>query len=324
MSAIVGNVVIDVIVAVRGGTEPLTLASSHIPLEFGLAQYNDGVAREIAVDVKHRDLKPHIIEVLQDAVTSLQGTETPDTETPSAAQPMVSSTKHEIDVLAEELWETRRVLAISWGKGSGWSSKFDEVEPWVRRSYLADARRVWMRLHPEGSERFDTAPTDTRIELLAARLYGERVGDLSGHRWKHQNSSMKSAWRNRALGLLRELTGAEPVEPTSHVDEVVALLRSTASVYPVEQLRRIIDTLPSIAIDGELPDLAQELRNVANAMHPLRLSRATVELVARELFKVGDSSRVEQTHENPLQWEQLSEAVQSLWYARAESVLAKL
>lgn len=140
---------------------------------------------------------------------------------------------------------------------------------------------------------------------------------------------------NMALGrVLREI--ANRVDPPRETQtilvkhapaeciEVAIAAIGTHDAYTLHELERIVDVLSSRFPDGDGAQFALMLRNTANAVHPLRITRASVELVARELFKVGDSSRVEQTHENPLEWEQLSEDVQSLWCARAERVLAKL
>lgn len=130
---------------------------------------------------------------------------------------------------------------------------------------------------------------------------------------------------NMALGrVLREI--ANRVDPphvntlpsSAPIDDALQVLGDVA-VYPVGQLRKLIDWTASHFIDGEGAEYALALRNVANAVHPLRITRASVELVAREL------SRANQLEvETPSKWDELSDGARHSWLVAAERLLAQL
>lgn len=110
----------------------------------------------------------------------------------------------------------------------------------------------------------------------------------------------------------------DPLTPPQAI-ECALLAIGQHDEYTIAEIGRIVDMLSSRFTDGDGAQFALQLRNTANAVHPLRITRASVELVAREL------SRVNQLEvETPSKWDELSDGARHSWLVTAERLLAQL
>lgn len=167
----------------------------------------------------------------------------------------------------------------------------------------------------------EDAETRTIAKLRADLV--ELEGALRTSRGYRDELARKVSSLEQELAQLAAATGTKLAKrdrlvSSSPIDDALAVLGDVA-VYPNDQLLRLIDWATSHFIDGQSAEYALALRNVANAVHPLRLTRASVELVAREL------SRVNQLEvETPSKWDDLSDGARHSWLVTAERLLAQL